>query len=184
MRDYQPGNYRRLDVSTIAMRVVHIIAAGLVITAALHGAARACICVDSDELQMIGRADAVFFGRVVSILRIGKTEHAFVRVEEAVKGSVVGDDILVSYGVGATSCDPSPMQAGHAYDVFAKRRPNGRLTTSMCSGTRDVTRGVTQIQPGCARCDANGSTDLGGVVVALSCLGFLVRPRRSRFGTA
>lgn len=162
------------------MRKVHVVAAGLVITWALHGAARACTCVESDEIEMIKRADAVFFGRVVSVSRLGTTEHVLVRVEEAVKGSMVGNDIQVSYGVGDTSCDPRRMLFGHSYDVFANRRPNGRLTTNLCSGTRDVTRGLTWIQPGCARCDANGPPDPGGVVVFLGWLGFLVRPRRSR----
>jgi MYXO-CTERM domain-containing protein len=152
------------------MRRVLLIGLALVV---LHRRADACRCIPANEGELVQAADAVFFGWVTGVARIGEFEHAQVRVDEAVKGVKAGQTVVVSYGVN-TSCDPRPLQVGHAYDVFANRR-NGRLRTTLCSGTRDVTRAVTQVAPGCGRCGTGDPEDLA---LAMMLLALLVWRRR------
>ena len=81
-------------------------------------------------------AAAVFVGRVEAIKRVGTSRVVSFAVLEGFAG-VRTSTIEVSTGPAGQRCSFSPA-IGKDYIVYADRSESGGLTTSRCSGTRDV----------------------------------------------
>ena len=81
-------------------------------------------------------AGAVFVGRVEAIKRVGATRHVSFTVLEGFVG-VTSSTMMVTTGPVAQRCGIS-FAIGKEYVVYADRPEGGALTTSRCSGTREV----------------------------------------------
>lgn len=140
--------------------------AGLVALAALLApplavVTHACSCVQPAPTveQTYQDSNAVFAGRV-QVLEPTRIEalfpdprtqmvamvdgiHAHFAVIESWKG-VAGRDVDLWTGRGSGDCGYE-FQVPDAYLVFARRTPNGRLVTGLCTNTRPLVSAVTEL---------------------------------------
>lgn len=105
---------------------------------------RACSCLVSTPEENMGRADAVFEGRVVAVAREGGpsevqgggTNEVRLRVVRYWKGEL-GETVVIRTAENSAACG-YPFSAGTSYLVYANRTEKG-LETGLCSGTLLIT---------------------------------------------
>lgn len=123
------------------MRRIAVVLALAVGCAALQGArppaASACTCVSSTEQEHFDRAAVVFAGRASAVDETDVGYSAAFVVEAVLKGEA-GTNIRVATNRDSAGCG-FRFTAGDRYEVFAVGGA-GALTTSICSGTRRVSR--------------------------------------------
>lgn len=144
---------------TLLQRLVTICCALLLsvtLVPALAGPALACSCVGVTDEQALSAADAVFTGTVEDVSAplsssiFGRTSAdpvtVTVRVDEVYRGSVHERTQLVTAADGG-SCGAG-LKIDHRYVIFGSFGSDGivhadedQLTTTLCSGTRDLTSG-------------------------------------------
>jgi hypothetical protein len=136
-------------------------AVGAVLMPPLARVSYACSCTRPPPTvqQTFDDADAVFSGRV-QVLEQTKIEalfpdprtqmvamvegvHARLDAIESWKGAA-GHDIELWTGRGGGDCGYE-FQLAEAYLVFARRTPNGRLVTGLCTNTRPLAEAVTEL---------------------------------------
>lgn len=114
------------------------VAVALSATLLLPSAADGCSCsgfsLPCDNA--IWRADAVFVGRVESILPEGTERRVELGGIEVFRGPQAAQ-LTVATGYSGGDCG-YPFRVGESYLVYAAREPDGRLHTSICSRTRLV----------------------------------------------
>ncbi|HEX8695404.1 MAG TPA: hypothetical protein VF746_23530 [Longimicrobium sp.] len=112
--------------------------AGILLAASLAAPAKllACSCVGPrDEVEAMGRAHAVFAGRVASA-RVVRGAHGLPErvvaftVHRWLKGGR-GRTVVVRTWLGGGDCGV-PFRVGRTYRVHARHREDGRLWTSLC----------------------------------------------------
>lgn len=131
-------------------RALVIAAAAGAIAAALAGTARAS-CIPQTEEQQTARADVIFLGTALEgPTSTGKQRF---RVEEYVKGSgpavvaVSTGVVRNADGTGSVISVSVVASAGERWRVYASRRADDVLETSVCAGS-------THIEAAAARSDA------------------------------
>src|SRR5688572_9144286 len=103
--------------------------------------ADACKCAPKGPpCEAIGQADAVFVGRVLSIDSRPDTYEHLVRlsVTEGFRGFQLSQ-VTVTTGLDQASCGYR-FQVGESYVVYARRSPQGQLSTSTCSRTAPIAK--------------------------------------------
>jgi hypothetical protein len=118
-----------------------ILAASVLI--AVRSASFACSCVPpKNALQELEQAAAVFTGKLVELVKHGPEAGLFARVEAviAVERTWKGVDkktVSVFTSSHSASCGYG-FKEGREYLVYAFQDAEGRLTTTICSRTRQV----------------------------------------------
>ncbi len=111
-----------------------------------------CSCVGRRDVQSALRnADAVFTGRVVSVRNPrpwwrrdpDPQRRVTLRVDRAWKGV---DSRTVVMIMGLSSSCEFQFRRGESYLVFAYRRQNGALGTSICSRTETIDRAAAAVR--------------------------------------
>jgi uncharacterized protein (TIGR03382 family) len=149
--------------------------------------ASACLCNPREEItSIIERSDAVFRGRVLSILSAGRFNSKWpsyawiVRFEvlTAWKGLTETETVVLTHKVG-TSCG-IPFKKDVEYLVFAASRDSeGNLWTSVCDRTDDVETHLPPLtlkpkSPPASSCAATGASLAWPVLLLVG----LLYPRR------
>lgn len=113
------------------------------------GTALACSCADIAAKQRMRDADAVFTATATAVrvdeeMLGGGQVTAMLHADHVYKGDRNSEIEVVTKAQGA-ACGYD-FVVGRRYLIFAKARPEG-LTTSLCSGNRDVPPGDRPLRP-------------------------------------
>lgn len=136
----------------VSLRFAVVLALVLVVAGKAPGA-WACSCVPANDREHFEGADLVFSGIVTGREDPNATSPAqssgddiiwTVDVDGAQKGTVSDPEEVVSARNGAT-CGYE-FQITKRYQVFADRR-DGKVTTGLCSGTRELAAGERPYRP-------------------------------------
>lgn len=109
------------------------------------------------------RASAVFTGRVLAVERVSprsSERRVRVRLLQRFRGALAapGGEVLI---FTAAVCR-YPFKAGQEYFIYAVRQDDGRMTTTICSGTRPLERAASDLTY--ARGTASGDVTPGRIV--------------------
>ena len=150
------------------MRVIRSVAVAGALSATLlvPSASDACSCsgfaLPCDDA--IWRADAVFVGRVESIVPEGTERRVELEGVEVFRGPQASR-MTIATGYSGGDCG-YPFRVGESYLVYASRASDGRLYTSICSRTRSVGEAADDIAyaRSIARIDPRSTARLAGHV--------------------
>lgn len=163
--------------------------------------ASACSCLDESVEVAIGRAGAIFEGRVTAMTAEDGRLEVTLAVTQAWRG-IEHETVVVQTTASEVSCG-YPFEVGHSYLVYTE--PGETLSVSLCSRTRSAAGAdedraelgsgtipvdiedevIEPIAPartppargGCASCAAGRSAPAGPIALALLLVALVIRRR-------
>lgn len=122
---------------TVLGLLLLVVGGALAVVFTTAAPATACSCAAGDQADYFEWSDVVFTGEVLD----RGTDDGAISYRFAVDRVYAGDAphrAVVTSGRQSSACGMPDLRVGTDYVVYATAEDGGRLTTSSCSGTREV----------------------------------------------